>query len=96
MSKKVYTDGDKGVRLVVKTSDRTGDPASERAMKRDDIASAQRRTERAFRLAAVLDEMSLQPGRLTWKDKPKAERGPSKSKRSTHAPARPGWTCERE
>lgn len=61
--------------------------ASERAMKRDDIASAQRRTERAFRLAAVLDEMFLQPGRLTWKDKPKAERGPSKSKRSTHAPA---------
>lgn len=61
--------------------------ASERAMKRDDLASAQRRTERAFRLAAVLDEMFLQPGRRTWKDKPKAERGPSKSKRSTHAPA---------
>lgn len=61
--------------------------ASERAIKRSDLASAQRRTERAFRLAAVLDEMFLQPDRLTWKDKPKAERGPSKSKRSTHAPA---------
>ena len=61
--------------------------ASERARERGDIASAQRRTERAFRLAAVLDEMFLQPGRLTWKDKPKAERKPSKSKRSTSAPA---------
>ncbi|MDV3467732.1 hypothetical protein RZA67_03150 [Stenotrophomonas sp. C3(2023)] len=46
-------------------------------MKRGDLASAQRRTERAFRLAAVMDEMFLQPGRLTWKDKPKAERKPS-------------------
>ena len=61
--------------------------ASERAMKRGDLASAQRRTERAFRLAAVMDEFFLQPHRLTWKDKPKAERKPSKSKRATRAPA---------
>lgn len=61
--------------------------ASEQAMKRGDLASAQRRTERAFRLAAVMDEMFLQPGRLTWKDKPKAERKPSKSKRNSGAPS---------
>lgn len=60
--------------------------ASERAMKRGDLASAQRRTERAFRLTTVMDELFLQPHRLTWKDKPKAERKPSKSKRSTSAP----------
>jgi len=60
--------------------------ASERARKRNDIDSAQRRTERAFHLAVVMDELFIQPGRLTWKDKPLSERGPSKSKRRTATP----------
>ena len=61
--------------------------ASDRAMKKNNLDSAQRRTIRAFELAVVLDELFMQPHRLTWKDKPKDERRPSKSKRNTSAPA---------
>ena len=60
--------------------------ASERARKRGDLDSAQRRTERAFKLATVMDALFIQSDRLTWKDKPKGERGPSKSKRHTSTP----------
>ena len=56
-------------------------------MKKINLDSAQRRTVRAFELAVVMDELFMQPHRLTWKDKPKDERRPSKSKRNTSAPA---------
>lgn len=60
--------------------------ASDRAMKKNNLDSAQRRTIRAFELAVVMDELFMQPHRRTWKDKPKDERRPSKSKRNTSAP----------
>lgn len=71
--------------------------ASERARKRGNLESAQRRTERAFRLAAVLDEQFMQPTRRTWANKAaelkaKGERIPSKSKRLGGAPA-PDIAC---
>lgn len=66
--------------------------ASERARRRGDIASAQRRTERAFRLAVVMDELFIQATRRTWGHKA-AEMSAAgikqvrRSKRSTIAPA---------
>lgn len=42
---------------------------SDQARKKGDLASAQRRTERAFERAAVLDVLLLQPGHATWSDK---------------------------
>ncbi|MCA8292092.1 site-specific integrase [Burkholderia vietnamiensis] len=47
---------------------------SDQAMKKGDLASAKRRTERAFERAAVLDVMLLQPGHATWADKAEALR----------------------
>ena len=66
--------------------------ASERARKRGDIDSAQRRTARAFRLATVLDEMFMQTRRRTWAHKAAEMKAAgikpaSKSKRATAAPA---------
>lgn len=66
--------------------------ASERARKRGDLESAQRRTERAFRLGVAMDEMFMQPHRRTWAHKAAEMRAagiksPGKSKRSTTAPA---------
>jgi hypothetical protein len=65
--------------------------ASERARKRGDIESAQRRTERAFQLAAVLDEMFMQTHRRTWAHKAAEMKAAgvkpmSRSKRATGAP----------
>lgn len=79
-------------RFCMEVDVRTWRAASERAMKRGDLASAQRRTERAWRLATVLDNMFIQHDRRTWVHK-SAEmkavgaRPVSKSKRSTRAPA---------
>ncbi|MCL1553291.1 hypothetical protein [Xanthomonas nasturtii] len=66
--------------------------SSDRAMKRDDLASAQRRTERAWRLATVLDAMFIQHDRKTWAHKAAemkaaGTRPVSRSKRSMRAPA---------
>ncbi|WP_329891470.1 hypothetical protein [Stenotrophomonas sp. SMYL11] len=79
-------------RYCVEQDVRAWRASSERARERGDIASAQRRTERAFRLAAVLDEMFLQSHRQTWTHKAAemkaaGTRPVSKSKRSTGAPA---------
>lgn len=65
--------------------------ASERARKRGDLDSAQRRTERAFRLASVMDEEFMRRQRRTWTHKAAemkaaGQRPLSKSKRSTCAP----------
>lgn len=57
--------------------------ASERARKRGDLASAQRRTLRAWQLVTVLDIQFLQPDRATWAVKAaklKAAGQPIKSK----------------
>lgn len=65
--------------------------ASEASRKAGDIDSAQRRTERAWRLAVSLEEQFLRDGHLTWSDKTKemTARGikpTDKSKRRTIAP----------
>ena len=65
--------------------------ASERSRKRGDVESAQRRTERAFRLATVLDEMFMQTHHRTWAHKAAEMKAAgvkpaSKSKRATAAP----------
>lgn len=65
--------------------------ASERARKRGDLASAQRRTERAWQLATALDVQFLQHGYQTWatkaaKLKAAGQRVPDKSKRKGAPP----------
>lgn len=64
---------------------------SDRAMKRGDLDKAQRRTLRAFELAAALDEQFMQSHRKTWTHKAaelkaKGQPAQSKSKRRTSAP----------
>lgn len=66
--------------------------ASDRARKRGDLESAQRRTKRAFNLAAVMDELFMQGHRRTWRHKAAEMKAAglkpgSKSKRATRAPA---------
>lgn len=65
--------------------------ASERARKRGDLESAQRRTERAWHLASALDLQFLQPDRPTWSEKAarlraKGQSPPSKAKRAGAPP----------
>lgn len=65
--------------------------ASERARKRGDLASAQRRTERAWQLATALDVQFLQPDRKTWATKAAELKAagqpvPNKSKRKGAPP----------
>lgn len=79
-------------RFCMEADARAWRAASERAMKRGDLASAQRRTERAWRLATVLDSMFIQQDRQTWSHKAAemkaaGTRPVTKSKRSTRAPA---------
>lgn len=65
--------------------------SAERARRRGDLAAAQRRTERAFRLAIVMNEMFIKEGRPWWEHKREemARAGikpVNKSKRRTVAP----------
>jgi hypothetical protein len=66
--------------------------ASEYSRKHGDIESAQRRTDRAWRLAVVLDEQFLKAYRETWATKAVSMKAlgvkpVSKSKRNTRAPS---------
>lgn len=78
-------------RFCMETDVRAWRAASERARKRGDLASAQRRTERAWRLATALDLQFLQPDRPTWAKKAAQMKAagqsvPDKSKRKGAPP----------